>query len=247
MTPGRRVSSVAVFVAAALLAVSAGIWLLDRNGSATTASSTLRSVSITDEGGDTVRSHVDPVTQTITVRGGPLNTGDQARTSFWVAPQSALSDQEVCVTFTSDSGDHDQEGITLRNAVVGDRYHAVLFTKNVFPIVNGTFNLYVLDQDLTTTVEVPQMLKSFDLSSTIAPGGTVAAFPWRVCAEVSGRTFRFKVWSPTKAEPEYGDPAHSGSFTLPVASWAGTGGVYAGHVDGSERVVFDDLQVGAGQ
>ncbi len=193
---------------------------------------------LTSDGGDYFIAERSDAS--LSVRAAPTNSSGNTREVWWPVEEAATVDQQVCVTWASETGGLSQEGIVLRARPTPDgTFRAVTVTKNVW--FGGVWYLNVHAWD--TGQQPPfQLIRTIDMSGVLRPGGVVAPLPWRVCARARGSELDVKAWLPTEAEPSWGDSTHGGSATLPgdqVAS--GMAGWYTGHIPPGGSELFTDF------
>jgi hypothetical protein len=171
-----------------------------------------------------------------TISAAASNSGGNTRTVWWDDSQTALTDEQSCATWVSQTNALNQQGAALR--VTDNR--AITVTKNIWGYAAWIFNVHAWD---TSKPGVGTLLASFDLGSVFLSGGYNAlALPWDLCARVTGSTLAFLAWVHGQPQPAWSDASHSGTVTLP-AEWvnAGSGGFYTGHLQPGDEVMFSNL------
>lgn len=169
----------------------------------------------------------------------PTNQGSNTRTVFWPRRSGAVTDAESCATWTESEGELVQRGAALRVTRDGDRLRAVTVTQNIMWGVGEVFNVHTWD---TQRAGAPsRMAGQIDLRTTFF--AEPRSLPWTVCARVIDDTVAMKIWdSDDQPEPDWGDPMHGGSVTLPPG-WRDRGqvGWYIGHLRAGDQAVLTDL------
>lgn len=180
----------------------------------------------------------------VRVSAPPTNQGENLRMVFWRRGSARQRDAESCATWQSERGEFVQQGAALRIVETPDgAVRAVTVSRDVFrnaPPADDRwwFNFHVWDSrdtpafHLLGQVELPRLRR----------GDHAVPLPWYFCARTKGRTLAFKVWRPDEEEPEYGDPASSGSVEIPEG-WVVPGytGLYAAHLWAGDEALFTDL------
>jgi hypothetical protein len=164
--------------------------------------------------------------------------------AFWWGADAPSADHESCATFRA--VDHGQQpGVALRIRSGGGRTRAITVTENLWGDAHWLFNVHVMDSG---AVEPVRQVGSADLAATfLLAGDQVRPYPWRMCARVDADLVRFVVWPADEVRPDWADPAHGGSATLPDG-WEGPGrpGLYAGHLPPGRAVEFSSVSTATG-
>lgn len=185
--------------------------------------------------------------------GVPASDGN-VREVFWHSDSRYEADQQVCATWNTVAAVPStgllQPGLALRIAPVtteGAGIRAVTVTQNVYYGAIWLFNVHVWNT-LDPTRPFTQVAQ-FDLSPVVGSllhGGSfrpsMVPAPWKVCARARGRTFSFKVWTGTGAEPSWNDPVRVRSVVLPP-DWnrPGYAGGYIGHLHPGQAAAFSGV------
>jgi hypothetical protein len=173
------------------------------------------------------------------------NSGSNTRVATWRRDDPALGDQQACVSWSDapDTYGH-QPGVALRVHDVEGGVVGLTVTRNVYFGAFWGFNVHTWD----TRQPVPfTKVGGFGFETALTRGSFVPAPPpWHLCARVVGSVLSLKVWAGDEPEPEWDDPAHGGSVTLP-AGWEDPGlpGVYFGHIPSGSSFTLTELTVAA--
>jgi hypothetical protein len=239
---GRRSRARLGVAAAALVAMAATVIGTDPAGANSPyiilANATLADTVLTSYSGDT--NSVDIVGPDTVVTARWNNDGGNLRFFFWAIGAEESRDQQVCATWQHATGSFQQQGVVLRAVSSATGTRAISVTKNVWLGAFWKFNVHLWDTSVTDSPFTQSA--TFDLASVLHPGGRLAPLPWRICARAVADVVSFKVWSLTRAEPAWGDPAYGGRVTVP-AQWVypGMAGQYAGHVQPGDSMSYRNL------
>lgn len=173
----------------------------------------------------------------------PTNTSSNARGLFWPTGQTPMLDAESCARWQPETPTthYAQEGATLRVRTNPDgSTDAITVTKNIWFGAIWVFNEHTWN---TAASPVLTIIGQFNLQSVFDPSGDPsrpAPLPWDLCAKTIGATLSFVAWLDNTPRPDYGDPKHGGSVTVPAAYvYPGQAGWYIGHLNPGQASVFD--------
>lgn len=180
---------------------------------------------------------------TLTIAAPATNTGGNRREVYWPADGAAASKEMSCQTWEDSLATVDQQGIALRIAPTADGLgtRAVTITKNILYGFYWVFNVHVWDT--TTSPITPfKLITQFNFGNIVTANGALVPAPWHVCARVVGSTFQAMVWTGTDPQPDWTDPDHVQTTTLPDGwDYPGYAGWYIGHLHAGDVNVFSDL------
>lgn len=211
---------------------------------------TFKVSTLTQDPGDGFTLGWNATTATATVTAAATNTAGNSRGLFWPANQTATLDGETCARWSSEDGGtattgNIQEGAALRVRVNADgTTDALTVTKNVWASAVYIFNTHTWHADGTQNTQLT-LIGQKNLANVFDTSGDPAApnpLPWHLCAETSGTQLRFEAWREDETRPAYGDTTHGDDVNVPAPYvYAGAFGWYAGHLQASQSVTFDQL------
>jgi hypothetical protein len=203
--------------------------------------------SLTRDGAETYRLATSGATVTASA---PLtNHHGNTRTVWWPRGQARSQVQQSCATWSAQSSPLVQQGIALRVRPVGRRgaFRAITVSKNIFGADSTGKNTSFFHVHVwrTNRPAAFQWVASFDLARVLAPNGTIAPFPWRICAMAERRRLRVRVWPEGQPKPSWNSTTHGANIQLP-RGWNGPGhaGWYVGHLPPGGSASFTKLVAG---